>query len=162
MPLITAEKFLNFPSFKGCSATTRFLRMLDEIFDLLNSTSKFGKWSKALSQTNTGYWMDVSQTTSSHILGLKDLQGKRIVDGRRKTGFLGFLLNMKAVKSVFKTHVEPGSLNYLLTSLTYKLSQDHLEIFFGCIRARLGSNNNPTVPQACNIKTKRMLFTQKK
>ena len=101
--------------------------------------------------------MDVSQTTSSHILGLKDLQGKRIVDGRRKTGFLGFLLNMKAVKSVFKTHVESGSLNYLLS---YKLSQDHLEIFFGCIRARLGSNNNPTVPQA-TLKSKEFYLNKR-
>jgi len=27
--------------------------------------------------------------------------------------------------------------------LTYKMSQDHLEICFGCVRAGGGSNNNP-------------------
>jgi len=31
--------------------------------------------------------------------------------------------------------------------LTYKLSQDHLELYFGCIRSRLGCNNNPTAKQ---------------
>lgn len=31
--------------------------------------------------------------------------------------------------------------------LTYKLSQDHLEIFFSCIRRMGGFNNNPTCRQ---------------
>lgn len=31
--------------------------------------------------------------------------------------------------------------------LTYKLSQDHLELFFGAIRARDGLNNNSTAKQ---------------
>ena len=31
--------------------------------------------------------------------------------------------------------------------LTYKLSQDHLELFFGAVRAACGNNNNPTVRQ---------------
>ncbi len=34
--------------------------------------------------------------------------------------------------------------------LTYKLSQDHLEHFFGLIRARFGANNNPTPLQFKN------------
>jgi len=32
-----------------------------------------------------------------------------------------------------------SSLNYVLT---YKMSQDHLELFFGCVRAYSGSNLN--------------------
>lgn len=35
-------------------------------------------------------------------------------------------------------------LKYLLT---YKLSQDHLKLFFGAIRSRGGFNNNPTSRQ---------------
>lgn len=31
--------------------------------------------------------------------------------------------------------------------LTYKLSQDHLEMFFACIRRCDGFNNNPTARQ---------------
>ena len=37
------REVLKLSQFQGSSATTRFLRMFDEIFDLLNSTSKFGK-----------------------------------------------------------------------------------------------------------------------
>ena len=31
--------------------------------------------------------------------------------------------------------------------LTFKFCQDHLESFFGCIRAKLGCGNNPTISQ---------------
>ena len=39
---------------------------------------------------------------------------------------------------------EQAPLNYLLT---YKLSQDHLELFFSAVRSRGGHNNNPTALQ---------------
>jgi len=40
-----------------------------------------------------------------------------------------------------------GSQNPLKYVLTYKTSQDHIEIFFWCIRARGGNNNNPNCVQ---------------
>ena len=54
---------------------------------------------------------------------------------------------VEAVKNIFKHFVDNGPLNYLVSS---KLSQDHLETFFGRIRARLGLNNQ-TVPQECKL-----------
>lgn len=39
---------------------------------------------------------------------------------------------------------QPVLLSYILT---YKFSQDHLELFFGAVRARGGWNNNPTAAQ---------------
>lgn len=41
--------------------------------------------------------------------------------------------------------------------LTYKMSQDHIELYFGCIRARGGSNNNPNSVQFKNI-LRQLLF----
>lgn len=37
--------------------------------------------------------------------------------------------------------MESSTLKYICT---YKLSQDHIELFFGAIRARCGFNNNPS------------------
>ena len=37
--------------------------------------------------------------------------------------------------------------NYMTYILSYKLSQDHIEMFFSAIRARGGFNNNPTAAQ---------------
>ena len=65
---------------------------------------------------------------------------------RRKTGFLGFLVAINSTKGIFNTLVEADKapLKYLLT---YKLSQDHLELFFGAVRSAGGFNNNPTTQQ---------------
>jgi len=45
---------------------------------------------------------------------------------------------------LFNDVVNSGQMEYLLT---YKLSQDHLELLFGAVRASLGYNNNPSVVQ---------------
>ena len=55
-------------------------------------------------------------------------------------------MGIKSVKQLFHDLVEcPGAqLQYLLT---YKLSQDHLELFFAAVRSAGGFNNNPTTQQ---------------
>jgi hypothetical protein len=65
---------------------------------------------------------------------------------KRKTGFVGFLAGIKSMKQMFHDLVESehAPLKYILT---YKMSQDHLELFFGAIRACGGFNNNPTTQQ---------------
>ena len=63
----------------------------------------------------------------------------------KKTAFLRFLSAIRALQGIYNEYVGEGKpLKYLLT---YKLSQDHLELFFGAVRAHGGSNNNPTVRQ---------------
>lgn len=46
--------------------------------------------------------------------------------------------------------------------LTYKMSQDHLELFFGCICSRGGSNNNPNCSQFKKTLRQLLLFTKNK
>ena len=62
---------------------------------------------------------------------------------KRKTGFTGFLVAMKSIRGLFNDLVGQAEapFKYLLT---YKCSQDHLELFFGAIRSSGGFNNNPT------------------
>jgi hypothetical protein len=52
---------------------------------------------------------------------------------------------MASVEGVIEEYiVERKYLSYLLT---YKLSQDHLEMFFCAVRSKGGVNNNPTASQ---------------
>ena len=82
----------------------------------------------------------------TYISGLKEPSGTLMTTSRRKTGFIGFLTAIKSTKEIFRELVgkEDAPLRYLLT---YKLSQDHLELFFGAVRAAGGFNNNPTTQQ---------------
>jgi len=60
-----------------------------------------------------------------------------MIEHPRKTGFLGIIISSMSVKQIFEDVVvqNPRQFKYLLT---YKLSQDHLELFFNAVRARGG------------------------
>lgn len=81
-----------------------------------------------------------------YIFDLKDESGIPILSTGRKTGFLGFIICLRNIFELFDTY-NPSGLDYLLT---FKLSQDHLETFFGAIRSRGGFNNNPNAYQFQN------------
>jgi len=59
---------------------------------------------------------------------------------------LGFIVTMSStIEIAYKLLYRfQNPLKYVLT---YKTSQDHIELFFGCIRARGGNNNNPNCVQ---------------
>jgi hypothetical protein len=110
-----------------------------------NSKNPFGKYTKEpMKMQNKDRWLLFMTKADNYIRGLTDNLGNTLLSGRRKTGFLGFLSNMYAYKQMFEQLVEPGHLQYLLT---YKTSQDHLELFFKAVRSRNGSNDNPTTQQ---------------
>lgn len=54
------------------------------------------------------------------------------------------MINIQSLKSLFETIVKTNKIEYLST---YRLSQDHLELFFGCLRSHGGHNNKPNVNQ---------------
>ena len=108
---------LKLPQFAESEPTTKFLRLFGEVFDLLNSHSRFGRWSKApLMKTNTGYWKNVFSKATSYIMELRNKQGQKLVTGRRKVGFIGFIVNMKSAENLFeRLVVSSNTLNYILT-----------------------------------------------
>lgn len=77
------------------------------------------------------------------LLSLK-IENISILTHPRKTFAVGFLSNINSIKILFEILLIEFQFKYFLTC---KLSQDHLELFFSCIRARSGNNNNPNVKQ---------------
>jgi hypothetical protein len=63
------------------------------------------------------------------MLDLLAPDGKPLYQSPRKTPVIGFLTAMQSTLQVFQIH----QLDHLLT---YKLSQDHLEFWFGAVRPR--------------------------
>jgi hypothetical protein len=84
------------------------------------------------------------QDAKEYIKGLTDDKGLPLIKSSRKTPFVGFLLAISSIQGLYEDLVKSKKLKYLCT---YKLSQDHLELFFSSIRASLGFNNNPTAGQ---------------
>lgn len=87
--------------------------------------------------------MEIKRRNLPNRIILKIIK-KRLVDTVNKTGFLGLMINIESLKTLFESIVKTHKIQYLST---YRLSQDHLELFFGCIRRHGGHNNNPNVIQ---------------
>lgn len=64
----------------------------------------------------------------------------------KKTFIYGFAIAVKSLLSIARLIFSNYSINFSYI-LTYKFSQDHLELLFAQIRKRGGSNNNPNVVQ---------------
>ena len=138
---------LQLDQFKDSEATTRFIRMVDRLFDMFNSRNPFCCNCKApLRVSNKLFWTQFLEEAYLYIEGLRDINGGLICSGRKNTGFLGFLCAIRSVRGIFQDLVACNNAKrkYLLT---YKLSQDHIELFFAAIRSSYGCNNNPTALQ---------------
>ncbi|KAM7286096.1 THAP domain-containing 9 [Ixodes scapularis] len=134
-------------TFTDSEATVKFIRIFDKLFDMMNSRNPLAKNFKApLKMSRQHLWKPSFEEAARYILGLKDVRGQLLYLTRRKTAFVGFLVAMKTFEGLCETLLggpEP-LMRYLLT---YKCSQDHLELFFGAIRSKGGWNNNPTALQ---------------
>ena len=136
--------------FKGCSATARFIRKVDYLFDVLNSRNPLARNFKApLRPQNEHLWRPFLTDAYTYLSSITDAHGKLMYLTPRKTPFLGFLIGIKSAIFMFDHLVaaESPKLKYLLT---YKMSQDHLELFFCAMRSSLGANNNPTAREFTN------------
>ena len=77
---------------------------------------------------------------------MTDSAGKLICKTSCKTGFIGFMFRLQSVIQLSRYLIlSPESQFKFL--LTYKLSQDHIEMFFCAVRSQGGFNNNPSAKQ---------------
>lgn len=133
-------------NFIRCAATIEFSRMVNNTFDCLNSRSLFSNGFKRPLKHNTVTEMFFFSEAINYFSLLKiQPAGQLIIDSRVKTGFRGFILiDLENLQNIYRHYVKTGYLKYILS---YKLSQDHLEILFSCFRAMDGYNNNPNCVQ---------------
>lgn len=122
---------------------------MNDLFDIMNS-NKYGKYGfkQLLNLTNKSTVFDKLELAKNYLLSLKQfikirkeikrrelpnriilkLIKQHLVDTINKTVVLGFLINIQSLQSLFETVVKANKIKYLST---YRLSQDHLELFLG-------------------------------
>uniref|UniRef100_A0A1B0DFH6 Uncharacterized protein n=1 Tax=Phlebotomus papatasi TaxID=29031 RepID=A0A1B0DFH6_PHLPP len=144
---------LRLSNFEGSEATSKFLRICNGAFDVLNTQNCTHKGYKApivdgnceeitkFCEEAVSYFIDLHVWT--HDKGGKTQKLQPISNSQIKTGFIGLracLRNLPAISIKMREFTQGGF-------LTYPLLQDHLEFFFGEIRTKLGCNTNPTIYQ---------------
>lgn len=126
------------PGFEDCRGTIQFLRVFNNLFDIFNSRNiRMKGWKRALTSFNIEETKIFFQAATFYIQNLQLMDGTYVINTNRKTGFNGFLVCMKTLLQIYHDVVENNALQYLCT---YKMSQDHLELFFGAIRSKCGFN----------------------
>lgn len=147
------SKTLNLNSFADCNTTITFCKNLNNIFDFLNTRNFLSKaqYKRPLKRENESDIFCFIDDSIKYLQSLHCEIGKDssktivpVIKSTRKTGFIGLIISLQSIKNMFIDTVMTKELEFLLT---YKMSQDHLEIFFSAIRSRGGFNNNPTALQ---------------
>jgi len=101
----------------------------------------------ALCKENFHYIADFTEMFTEYEKHLKIRENNNfipVLESNRKTGFIGILVCLNSLLQLHYKLIATGILEHFKL---YKISQDHLELFFGTIRAQGGYNNNPTARQ---------------
>ncbi|CAI6375743.1 unnamed protein product [Macrosiphum euphorbiae] len=105
-------------------------------------------YEKALCKENIESVILFTKIFKTYIKGLKveDKPGIFVhgLQSSRKTGFIGFIVCLESILQLYSTLIKTNQLEHIKL---YRLSQDHIELFFGSIRSHGGHNNNPKVRQ---------------
>ena len=120
---------LHIPGFEGSEETTKFIRVMNDLFDIQNSSNfKHFGYKKPITEQNCEAVIDRMHECSNYLSELSDKNGLRLVKSKRKTGFLGLIMNCQSFILIINRFVKTGTLKFLLTR---RFSQDFLEHFFG-------------------------------
>ena len=141
------NKTMKHKKFEQSNATVKFVRVIDRLFDMLNSRNPIGKgFKQPLRPERREIWEEILKTTAEYLLGLKTIQKDKLLSThKRKTFIIGFVATIKSTLEM--THEMFSTNDPFKYLLTYKFSQDHIELLFSCIRAKGGWNNNPNCLQ---------------
>lgn len=101
--LMFVAKDLGLPQFQNVDATCRFLKIFNDIFDILNSRNIFAKYDfkKPLSEETAPDFFAYMKYVEDYILNLS-LGGSKILETTRKIGFLGFLVCIESLRGLYE------------------------------------------------------------
>lgn len=141
------EHDLKNKTFQGAGPTVEFITIINNCFDVFNSRNLLSKgFQKPLSKDNFFQMFETLNHAAGYIRGLKiTVNGNSILSTKSHTGFLGFLIAIQNIQELFEELVMEK--NYISFLMSYKFSQDHLEMFFCAVRSRNGHNDNPSARQ---------------
>lgn len=128
--------------FEGSEAMIDFFRRFDKLFDILNSSVAEDKKSIFKNPINDDSKDQIYAFLDETIHYIKNLrispQGKSVLYSRRKTAYVGFVLNMVNLKEIRSKYLDTKKIDVLPMRM---LNQDPLENFFGRIRTTCLSKN---------------------
>lgn len=133
------ETFLSLPDtkdiFEGCEGTAQCARRFNNLFDIFNSKAdpKYNIFKTPINEHSKDEIFKYLDETIKYIMNLRveSPQGTSVLKIRRKTAFLGCIINITNLKQLYVNYVETNKIPMLETQ---RLNQDPLENMFERIR----------------------------
>ncbi|PAA74741.1 hypothetical protein BOX15_Mlig006180g2 [Macrostomum lignano] len=126
---------------KSALQTAEFVEKVNEMFDILNSASLFGKHGKgAVTEESAETVLSQLSAAQEFILTWRF---SPVRGGRSKTTMPfkeGWLLSIESAKRIIHFGLREAGVSYLCLR---RFSQDHVENFFSMVRGRNGFNEKP-------------------
>jgi len=143
------SKVLKLVDFDNVDSTIIFCKTLNNIFDFLNTRNFLSKGTykkplKINDELNIKHFIEESINYLKGLTVIVKGESQPLVQSTRKTGFVGLIVCLTSVENFYYDVIKTKVLDFFLT---YKVSQDHLELLFSNIRSMGGFNNNPTPTQ---------------
>jgi len=112
--LIFVEHDLKLPEFSQTTAT--FCKYFNDIFDLMNSRNLYNKTETKRAKTKDNLFILKNKvgTFTSHINSLK-IRDSPVLQTVRKTGFVGFIINLKNVITLTEELFDDNKIDFLFT-----------------------------------------------
>jgi hypothetical protein len=138
-------RLLDLDQFSDSEPTEFFITLFNNLFDIFNSKSAFSKdYKSPINSQNLHEKIRYLLVVKGHIMSMVTATGQNIYLCRKSFAFVGFVFNIHSIINMSLELLGPGHnetpVKYILT---YKLSQDHLELFFSSLRSAMRQNNNP-------------------
>ncbi|KAF0709667.1 THAP-type domain-containing protein [Aphis craccivora] len=125
-------------------------KIIDESFGFLNSRTLYGKdFKQPICKENIIFKENRMNSHITYLYSLKTIDEVPLWKSQRKTFIIGFATSIKSIINISKDLLVNRGFKFVLT---YKFSQDAIELFFGHMRGRFGSNNNPNCLQFTTAK----------
>lgn len=149
----------NIPGFENCQPTVEFLRHMNDIFDILNARNIRGKALKAPIRPARMIELEgLKIKFQDYIKSLRMSKNTPILSHSLHTGFLGLLSGLEVLFGLSEDLLmKDDPQDYFLP---FKFSQDHIETWFGAIRAQNGRSNNPTARQLKSATQKLLSYAE--
>lgn len=125
-------------SFADSEATGKYARIVNNLFDIMNSKLNQTHFKRPLSEETFDEFLSYFKMAKSYLKSLSIIEnGKKITILKSKsfTTYFGFYYNKISFIGIYKDHVIT---NEQQEFYTFGVSQDHIETFFGCIRSMGG------------------------
>lgn len=99
----------------------------------MNSRNRFAKNYKAAIRKENLVWKSLLEEALSYFKNCADLNDIKLHITMKKTPFIGSIITITSIIGIYDEYIlqDNSPLPYLLT---YKMSQDHLELFFCSVR----------------------------